>query len=62
LTQAFVDWLKPRLAVISVGKNTYGQPAREAVDMLQSVGSKVLRTDKQGDIEVVSDGKNWRAL
>jgi competence protein ComEC len=56
---AFIDWLKPLLAVISVGKNTYGHPSKEAVKMLQTVGSKVLRTDKQGDIEVVSDGRNW---
>jgi len=59
MTLAFVDWLKPKLAVISVGKNSYGQPSKEAVDMLQSVNSKVLRTDQKGDIEVVSDGKNW---
>ncbi len=56
---AFIDWLKPQLAVISVGKNTYGQPAKEAVDMLQNVGSRVLRTDQKGDIEVTSDGIRW---
>jgi len=57
MTQAFVDWVKPALAVISVGKNSYGHPSAEAIDMLQSVGSKILRTDQKGDIEVVSDGK-----
>jgi len=62
MTSAFVDWLKPKLAVISVGKNTYGQPSKEAVDMLQNVHSKILRTDQKGDIEVVSDGINWKVL
>lgn len=59
MTQAFVNWVHPKLAVISVGKNLYGQPSDEAISMLQSIGARVLRTDKSGDIEVVSDGKNW---
>jgi competence protein ComEC len=62
MTLAFVDWLKPSLAVISVGKNSYGHPSKEAVDMLQNVHSKVLRTDQKGDIEVISDGTNWKVL
>jgi competence protein ComEC len=59
MTDAFIGWVKPELAVISVGKNSYGHPSKQAVDMLQSVNSQVLRTDQQGDIEVVSDGKQW---
>jgi competence protein ComEC len=59
MTAAFIDWLKPKLAVISVGKNTYGHPSNEAVRMLQNAGSEVLRTDQKGDIEVVSDGRAW---
>ncbi len=62
MTQAFVDWIHPSLAVISVGKNSYGHPSEKAIDMLQTSGARVLRTDKAGDIEVVSDGKNWNAL
>ena len=60
MTEAFVDWVKPELAVISVGKNSYGHPSKEAIDMLQSRGSRVLQTDKEGDIEVVSDGKTGK--
>jgi beta-lactamase superfamily II metal-dependent hydrolase len=59
MTQAFVDWVRPALSIISVGKNSYGHPSAEAINMLQSVGSRVLRTDKEGDIEVVSDGKGF---
>jgi competence protein ComEC len=57
MTLAFVDWVKPALSVISVGKNSYGHPSAEAIDMLQNVGSEILRTDQKGDIEIVSDGK-----
>jgi competence protein ComEC len=59
MTQAFIDWVRPRIAVISVGKNTFGHPTPEAIAMLQKAGSVIHRTDKEGDIEVVSDGRNW---
>jgi competence protein ComEC len=59
MTSAFIDWVKPKIAVISVGKNSYGHPSKEAVDMLQSIGSRVVRTDQGGDIEIVADGKEW---
>lgn len=56
------DWIlqaKPKLAIISVGKNNFGHPGPEVLSWLNEAGSRVLRTDKSGDIEVVSDGKKW---
>lgn len=60
MTSAFLDWLKPKLAVISIGKNAYGHPSAEALQLLATYATQVLRTDEAGDIEVVSDGKNWQ--
>jgi competence protein ComEC len=60
MTPDFLFALKPALAVISVGKNSYGHPSREAVIMLQNINSRVLRTDVAGDVEVVSDGRTWK--
>ena len=54
----FVDRLRPKLSVIEVGKNSYGHPSKEAIDALSKWG-KVLRTDQNGDVEVISDGKKW---
>jgi len=51
---------KKPLAVISVGNNSYGHPAPEVIQRLESAGFQVLRTDKAGDIEVVSDGREWQ--
>ena len=62
MTQSFIDWVKPAFSVISVGRNSYGHPSAEAIDMLQSIGSAIYRTDKEGDIEVVSDGKGWTVV
>ncbi len=59
LSSELLDLIKPELAVISVGKNSYGHPTYEALNLLSSRGVKVERTDKHGDIEIVSDGKIW---
>ncbi len=59
MDEAFIQWIRPKLAVISVGKNTYGHPTAEALAELAKYAGITLRTDKEGDIEVISDGKNW---
>lgn len=51
--------LSPKLAVISVGKNRYGHPTKFVLDLYKDQGVRVLRTDQEGDIEIVSDGKTW---
>lgn len=56
---SFLDWLKPQLSIISVGNNSYGHPTKELLTMLAVVKSQVLRTDQEGDIEIVSDGTHW---
>ena len=40
------------LAVISVGYNSYGQPAQETLERLAAYGYNVLRTDEDGTIEI----------
>ena len=60
MNETFIDSVRPSLAVISVGKNnTYGHPTQEILEMLEARAIRVMRTDEKGDIEVVSDGKNW---
>ncbi|MDP3994781.1 MAG: hypothetical protein Q8P91_03040 [bacterium] len=51
--------LMPKLAVISVGKNSYGHPSGEVIKLLNSKGIKILRTDLMGDVEVISDGEKF---
>jgi len=45
--------VKPKLAVISVGKNSFGHPTPEVLARLKAVGAKVLRTDEIGTVEVI---------
>lgn len=49
------DWLTAvgaDLAVISVGPNDFGHPARWVIDTLETSGTDVLRTDLDGDVAV----------
>lgn len=55
----FLEAIKPALSIIEVGKNSYGHPTKEALDRLAQIGSKILRTDQDGDIVVTTDGQKW---
>lgn len=58
LTRALLEIAKPKLAVISVGKNQWGHPVPEVLTMLEDFKARILRTDKEGNIVVTSDGIN----
>ncbi|MCR4435848.1 MAG: DNA internalization-related competence protein ComEC/Rec2 [Clostridiales bacterium] len=56
-TPAFLDAVKPAAAVISVGRNTFGHPSEKVLEELKRKNVKLFRTDKDGAIMVVSDGR-----
>lgn len=60
LTSEILDILNPKLAVISVGKNSYGHPTAFILDLLKTLNIKTLRTDLDGEVEVVSDGNTFK--
>jgi len=55
----FLEMIKPEIAVISVGKNSFGHPTEEVLGLLEEVGAEILRTDEVGMVEIVSDGESW---
>lgn len=56
---SFLKKVTPGHAIISVGSgNSYGHPTQSALSNLESVGSKVYRTDLLGTIIATSDGSN----
>lgn len=57
--ESFLAANQPQLAVISVGKNSFGHPTEEVLGRLKAVGAEIVRTDRRGEIEVVTDGKTW---
>lgn len=51
--------ISPKLAVISVGKNKYGHPSPQILNIIKSLGIPFLRTDQHGDIDIVSGGEDF---
>lgn len=56
-SEEFLEATSPEIAVIQVGANSYGHPSEEVLTRLSNFGIKTLRTDINGDIKIVSDGK-----
>ncbi len=60
-TRDFLRAVSPVVSVISVGKNNmYGHPARSTIGRLLAAGSKIYRTDRDGDVTIKSDGKAYQ--
>jgi competence protein ComEC len=53
----------PQLAVMSLGaRNRYGHPHESVIDRLETFGIQYYRTDTDGDIKIVTDGKNYGVI
>ena len=53
-SQSFLNQIKPKYAIISVGKdNDYGHPKEKILQRLEKIGTEVFRTDECGTIEVI---------
>jgi competence protein ComEC len=55
--EEWLDSLRPRAAVISVGRNRYGHPSPEALVRLRDRKVEVWRTDHDGSVTVTTDGE-----
>ena len=54
----FLEQVDPEYAIISVGENNnFGHPSLRVLDNFRKIGTKVLRTDKKGDIIFESNGQ-----
>jgi competence protein ComEC len=47
----FLNILRPKVAVIEVGKNSYGHPTPEVLNRLADIGAQIFRTDQDGLIK-----------
>ena len=57
-TPEFLAAVKPSLAIISVGEdNPYGHPNAELLERLARAGVRVLRTDRDGAVHILMDGR-----
>ena len=59
---AFLRDVAPAVAVVEVGKNSYGHPTASALDRLALVGAQIFRTDEQGTIKIVPAAESLRVF
>lgn len=51
-SREFLMDVRPKVAVIEVGKNSYGHPTKDALARLTAIGAHILRTDQNGALRV----------
>ncbi|MBV8066458.1 MAG: DNA internalization-related competence protein ComEC/Rec2 [Candidatus Eremiobacteraeota bacterium] len=57
-TPAFISAVHPRYAIISVGRhNLFGHPSPSTLETLRRFGAQIYRTDENGAITIVTDGR-----
>ena len=62
-SEEFLDQVAPAVAMISVGlNNSFSLPSPETLERLHRRRIAIYRTDHDGTIEFVSDGRNWNIL
>jgi competence protein ComEC len=62
-SEEFLEQVRPGLALISAGAgNRFGLPSARTVDLLRSKRIPMYRTDRDGTIELVTDGVGWSVI
>jgi len=57
-TPAFLRAVRPRIVVISVGRgNRFGFPSAQSLERYAGAGAVVFRTDRDGAVELTTDGR-----
>jgi competence protein ComEC len=51
-----LDRVRPELAAIEVGPNTYGHPAPPTLAALDRAGTRTFRTDRHGTVALTLEG------
>ena len=54
----FIEKIKPKYAIIGVGEdNKFGHPSDSTIQNLEKENIRIYRTDKMGEIEIKTNGK-----
>ncbi len=58
-SKEFLEQVNPKYSIIMVGEgNTYKLPKQPIIDRIEKQGSKIYRTDKNGNIKIITDGNS----
>jgi beta-lactamase superfamily II metal-dependent hydrolase len=58
-TVEFLEAVRPQVGIISAGEgNPYGHPSTGLLERLDNAGVRILRTDRDGAVHVLTDGRS----
>ena len=60
--EKFLKAVSPKIAVIQVGKNSYGHPHPSTIQKLEKTGAVIYRNDLDGTVKITSDGERVRTF
>lgn len=58
--EKFLEAVDPEASVICVGENNFGHPSQEALDSINKAGSRLYRTDIDGEVIITTRGKGFK--
>ncbi len=62
-TTKFLNAVKPKVAIIEVGRhNRFGHPREEVLKRLEKIGATIYRTDLNGTIKLITDGYEMKII
>lgn len=61
-SHAFLEAVKPLVAIIEVGKNAYGHPSAEVLKRIEAVAAKTYRTDEDGTIRLIFGEEGFKIM
>lgn len=59
-SESFISLIQPKVAVIEVGKNSYGHPSPDVIQRILNEGASIFRTDIDGTIKIVFENGSAR--
>lgn len=61
-TEEFLKTVRPKIAIIEVGKNSYGHPTKEALERIKNVKARLFRTDINGMVQLIIENGTIKQL
>lgn len=60
--ESFISLIEPKIAVIEVGKNSYGHPSPDVIRRLTNGGVSIFRTDTDGTVKIIFENGSARVF
>ena len=53
---SLIENIQPSIAIISVGRNTFGHPHNDVINRIKALGVDIFRTDVDGAVTIKTNG------